>query len=80
VLNVKGKAIAEFAAKHRLSSTGFRGFAEAGGLIGYGDGKKPRTSTGLRPPCASAFRHSGAADKRNSGCDALVRSCRNWLD
>jgi putative ABC transport system substrate-binding protein len=30
------KAVAELAAKYRWPSTGIRGFAEAGGLIGYG--------------------------------------------
>ena len=30
------KAIADLAAKHRLPSAGFKEFAEAGGLIGYG--------------------------------------------
>ena len=36
VLNTGSRAIADLAAKHRLPSIGFSGFAEAGGLIGYG--------------------------------------------
>jgi putative ABC transport system substrate-binding protein len=36
MLIVNSKAIAELAAKYRLASAGFKEFAEAGGLIGYG--------------------------------------------
>ena len=36
MLNANPRAIADLAAKHRLPSTGFKEFAEAGGLIGYG--------------------------------------------
>ena len=36
VLNTGSRAIADLAVKQRLPSIGFSGFAEAGGLIGYG--------------------------------------------
>jgi len=36
MLNANTAAIAELAAAHRFPSTGFKQFAEAGGLIGYG--------------------------------------------
>ncbi len=36
VLIAHARGIADLAAKHRLLSTGFREFAEAGGLVGYG--------------------------------------------
>ena len=36
MLNAYPRAIADLAAKHKLPSAGFKEFAEAGGLIGYG--------------------------------------------
>jgi putative tryptophan/tyrosine transport system substrate-binding protein len=36
IIVANARAIADLAAKHRLPSAGFREFAEAGGLIGYG--------------------------------------------